>query len=266
MRKMSFVKMMASMAMMAVLATTSGCASGMKAFDNRELKAGVKMTDTIFLNAETLAENRNVFVRYTNTSGHNDIELQRLLSEKMQAKGFTVVTNPKDAGYLITANLLYMDKQKDGVTAESLLASGFGGGLIGAAVGAYNSNRAGNIVGAGLAGAAVGVAGEAIIGSMFKVEQFVGSVDLQVLEPVKGGVEYSQTNAGPSSTDISGTSLVNLKAEKSATDSKTYTGMKSNRMEHKTRLVAFAQQTNMDEAQVVQMLSDKLASQITGIF
>lgn len=264
--KKGVVKMFVAMGILAILATISGCASGMKAFDNRELKAGVKMSDSIMLNPETLADNRTVFIRYTNTSGSNDIELQRLLTEKIRGKGYTVVNNPKEAGYFITANLLYMGNQKDGVTAESMLASGFGGGLVGAAIGAHNSHRAGSIVGAGLAGAAVGAASEAIVGSMFKVEQILGTVDLQVMEPVKGGVEYSQTNSGPSSTEVSAASLANMKLEKGSAETKTYTGLKSNRIEHKTRLVAFAQQTNMDEAQVIRMLSDQLASQISGIF
>lgn len=265
--KTKMSKVAATAGILAILSSASGCASGMHAFNNRELQASVKMSDTIFLNPETLAENRNIFVRYTNTSGYNDIELQKLLSDKISAKGYTVVSNPKDAGYFVTANLLYMGKQKDGISAETLLAGGFGGGLIGTAIGAYNSNRAGNIVGAGLAGAAVGAAGEAIVGSIFKVEQFIGSVDLQIMEPVKGGVEYDQTAAGPSSTEIKGAVMSEgIKSEHSATSTKTYTGLKSDRMEHKTRVVAFAQQTNMDEAQVVAMLADKLASQITGIF
>lgn len=268
MSKTKLIKFSTTLAMVAILASASGCAQGMHAFNNRELQASVKMSDTIFLNPETLAENHKVFVRYTNTSGYNDIELQKLLSEKMQAKGYTVVANPKDAGYFITANLLYMGKQKEGVTADSLLAGGFGGGLIGAAIGAHNSNRAGQVVGAGLAGAAVGVAGEALMGAMFKVEQFLGSVDLQIMEPVNGGVEYKQIKAGPSSTELKPGAMMggDTKVEQSAADIKTYSGLKSNRMEHKTRVVAFAQQTNMDEAQVVRMLADQLASQITGVF
>ena len=266
MQKKNIVRAVTAIGMAVILATTSGCASTMKAIDNRELTAGVKASNSIILNPETLAENRTVFIRYTNTSGSQDIELQRLLTEKMQAKGYNVTANPKEAGYFITANLLYMGKQKDGISAESMLAGGFGGGLIGTAIGAYNSNRAGNIVGAGLAGAAIGVAGEAIVGSMFKVEQILGTVDLQVMEPVQGGVEYSQTNSDASSTDVAAASLGNMKLEKGASGTKTYTGLKSTRIEHKCRLVAVAQQTNMDEAQVVRMLSDQLASQIIGVF
>lgn len=268
MTKTKLIKSAAIMGMLAILASASGCATGMNAFNNRELQSSVKMSDSIFLNPETLADNRSIFVRYTNTSGYNDIELQRLLSEKMTAKGYKVVANPKEAGYFITANLLYMGKQKEGVSAESLLAGGFGGGLIGAAIGANNSNRIGRVAGAGLAGAAVGAASEAIVGSMFKVEQFLGSVDLQIMEPVKGGVEYQQTAAGPTSVEAKPGAMMggSAKVERGATDTKTYTGLKADRMEHKTRVVAFAQQTNMDEAQVVRMLADQLATQITGVF
>ena len=266
--KAKLIKFLTTMGMLVILASASGCAQGMHAFNNRELKSSVRMSDTIFLNPETLMDNRNIFVRYTNTSGYNDIELQKLLSEKMRAKGYTVVANPKEAGYFITANLLYMGKQKEGISAESLLAGGFGGGLIGAAIGAHNSSRAGRVVGAGLAGAAVGIAGEAIVGSMFAVDQFIGSIDLQIMEPVRGGVEYKQTTAAPTSVDLKPGAMIggNMKAESSATNTKTYTGLKADRMEHKTRVVAFAQQTNMDEGQVVAMITDQLAAQITGVF
>lgn len=48
----------------------------------------------------------------------------------MTAKGYIIVANSKNAGYLLTANLLYMGKKKDGFTAESMRLAVLGCGSV----------------------------------------------------------------------------------------------------------------------------------------
>jgi hypothetical protein len=67
------------------------------------------MSDTIFLNANILAKNRNVFVRVTNTSDMQEIQFESFLKDKLSQKGLTIINDPSQAGYVIQANVLYMD-------------------------------------------------------------------------------------------------------------------------------------------------------------
>jgi len=64
----------------------SGCAGTMQAIENKNMTLSAKMSDTIFLYPEILANNRNVYVRVTNTSDFQEIDFAELLKGKLSAK------------------------------------------------------------------------------------------------------------------------------------------------------------------------------------
>ena len=111
-----------------------GCAGTMQAIEHRQMSLSAKMSDTIFLDPETLAKNRSVYVRVMNTSDFQEIDFGELLKAKLSSKGFQVTNDPSKAGYIVQANLLYMGQEKEGLTGDGMLAGGFGGALAGAAM------------------------------------------------------------------------------------------------------------------------------------
>ena len=225
----------------------TGCAQTMNAIDNAKMTVVVKMSDTIFLDPATLAKNKNVYVRVTNTSDMQEIAFDQLLREKLAQKGLSVVNDPAQAGYIVQANVLYMDYEKQTATADGMLAGGFGGLIAGASMG---NGLAGRSAG-GLIGTAVGSLVGGAVGAAFKVETFFGATDVSIKEKVEGGV------TGTMRTDAK---------QGSSTTLTTQRDIRSDFQEYRTRIVAKAKQTNIDKNEAAGVISDRLAKQIAGMF
>ncbi len=230
-----------------LLASISGCAGTMHAIENRNMTLSAKMSDTIFLDPETLEKNRNVYIRITNTSDFQDIDFSELLKGKLSAKGYSVTNNPSNAGYILQANLLYMGEEKESLTADGMLAGGFGGALAGSTIGSgWKANTAG-----AAGGAVVGSLVGGLVGSMIHVDTYLGVVDVQVKEAVKGGV------SGVMETDAKQGSSTTLKTQRE---------VKSTHQEYRTRIVVQAKQTNIKREVAGPAIADRLATQVAGMF
>lgn len=237
-------------------AVLSGCANTIKAIENKDLAVDGKMSDTIFLDAESLAEamkgsNGAVFVRVANTSDFQEIDFKDLLTNKLTAMGYNVTPNPKLASYQVTANLLYLNEAKEGMNMASVVQSGFGGAVVGAvAAGLGGSNWQGAGVGA-MAGGLLASAVDGAAGMMWKVKEYIGVTDVQIKETVPGGVEGTQESA---------------MANGIGTTTNTKRNVKSDKQEYRTRIAVNAKQTNIDRVEACNVIADRLASQISGLF
>ncbi|MDA8427677.1 MAG: complement resistance protein TraT [Geobacteraceae bacterium] len=227
------------------LFATTGCS----AISHRNLEVAAKMSDTVFLDPEVLESGKPIYVRVTNTSDFQEIDFGNAIKEKIRAAGRTVTVNPKEASYLLQANLLYLGEQKSDLTAEGALAGGVGGAIAGVAAG---SNMGG--YGGGITGLAIGAAGAglgALAGSLVHVDTYFGTVDISIKEAVNGGVtghEVSDTQNGSSASKH------------------TEREIKDSRQEYRTRVVVTATQTNIDRPVATNTISERLASQIAGYF
>ncbi len=224
-----------------------GCASMEKAIEHREMQVGVKMSDTIFLDPTTLLKNRTAFLRVSNTSDMQEIDFEGLLRNKLTQKGIILTNDPLKAGYIIQANVLYMDYEKEGLTDVGMTAGGFGGALAGGTLGR-------DITGAVAAAGAVGLIGSIVgglAGSLIHVDTFIGVIDVQIQEIVEGGVK------GVMKADVKQGTGTTLQTERE---------VKSDFQVYRTRMAAKAKQTNIDKQEAARVISDKLAIQISALF
>ncbi len=229
----------------------SGCSSTMNAIKNKDLQVSCKMSDTIFLDAECLTGGPKVFVRVANTSDFQDMDFKEVIVQKLREMGYEVTPAAKDAQYHVAANILYMGQRKEGMDGDAILRAGFGGAVIGATVAGVSGS---SLRGAGAAGLIAGaaVAGtEALVGSVFHVDEYLGVIDIQIMEEVEGGVKGTET-----ANVMQGTSTA-----KEITRQIT-----EKRQEYRTRIVASAKQTRMDRNEAVSVLSERLGAQISGLF
>ena len=144
----------------------SGCAGTVEAIRNREMTLSAQMSDTIFIDPEVIAKNKNIFIRVTNTSDFQEIDFAQILKSKLSSKGYVVTDDVSKAGHIIQANLLYMGEQKQDLTAEGMLVGGFGGGLAGSNVrGGWRGPTAGAL-GGSIVGSVIG----GVVGSMIHVD------------------------------------------------------------------------------------------------
>ncbi|TSK07813.1 MAG: hypothetical protein FPO08_00420 [Geobacter sp.] len=204
---------------------------------------------TIFLNPENL--DKPIYVRATNTSDFQEIDLTQLIKDKITAAGRNVTSNPKDAAYQLQANLLFLGEEKKGMTMEGAVAGGVGGALAGAMLA---NNRSMNGYGGSMTALAVGAAGAglgALAGSMVHVDTYSGVVDISIKEVVDGGVTGTET------ADVkngSGAGKVTTRA------------INETRQEYRTRIGVKAVQTNIDRTEATKSITERLASQIAGYF
>lgn len=247
----------AAPALLVVLALVGlpGCAATYTAIAKRNLDVQTKMTETIFLDPVAPAE-RSVYVEVKNTSDKADFDLQSAIREKVTAKGYRLVEDPRAARYILQANVLQAGKNTD-TAAVGAYRSGFGGTLVGGAAGGavgYGIGRAGGgndlVLGAG--GAILGAAAETITGAYVQDVTYSIVTDIQVQERSPGVVVTESENAQIEQ----GTSGQRTQTTSKSTDLKRY----------RTRVVSKANKVNLEWQEAVPALVDGLTRSIAGIF
>jgi len=229
-----------------------GCATIPEAIEYRQLYTNYKMSDTIFLDItkKEKAKYRNVYVDVRNTSQLQEVNpeaLKQVITEKLRAKGYNVISDPTSADYILQVNILYFDYYRKTAAKEGAVEGALVGGLAGGLAGGRDVEA---LILAAL-GAGAGYLGGALIGSAIKIETFAGVVDIQIMEkadnPVVGKI-ITQAKQGTSTT---------LQTEQ------TY---QSQYQTYRTKLAVTATQTNLKRDVASQEVTEKLSQQIAGIF
>lgn len=227
----------------------TGCAGTTTAVSKRKLDVENKMSSTIFLEPVPY-EDRTVYVQVRNTSDHSGLELQNQVVSALRMKGYQVIDDPRKAHYWLQANVLSVG-QIDKQTREQMIESGFGGGIVGGALGAGTgvlvSGHKDAVVGGALAGAALGM----LIDSTIKDVTYGITTDVQISERTKNAVHSNND-----STLAQGTSG-NIHVSSSSTDH-------WNR--YQTRIISTANKANLKLDQALPDLTDGMSRSIAGIF
>lgn len=225
----------------------SGCVSNMtRAIDSKDLQTSVKMSDTIFLEPVGL-EKQVAYLKVRNTSDQQSLSAELLhigLASRLEEKGFTITSDPNEAHYRIDANILSATLIDESLTADAAVIGGFGGAVMGADRG----------LGTATAGGILGAAAGAVVGSMFKINNYALIVDVQLSEKFEGGVQ---------STSVSD-------SRSGGTTGSSNTHQVINRTQdfyhHRTRIAATAKQTNLEFEEAAPVLTKKLIASLSGIF
>lgn len=226
----------------------SGCAGTVSAIKHASLETKVKMSESILLSPLSLAKSKVFYVKMTNTSELQGVQVEPMLRDLLVRKGKVITDDPEKADYILMGQVIYFDLAKTSdMTADAMALGGTVGAIAGSSIG---SGWKGNTLGAIGAGAAVSILG-GIAGSLVHVDRFIGAVDLQVQERVPGGVK------GTMRTSASMGNSTNLVTERA---------VDSDYQIYRTRIAAEATQTNIDKEEAARVISGKLAIQIAGLF
>lgn len=265
---MKFKKVLALLTLVS-FASLQGCA----AIQHRNLEVGTQVSQTIFANPDVLSEGKPIYLRVTNQTGQKGMDFENQVAMKLQAKGYKVTKNAKEAGYRLQANFLYLDRAKEGMTTEGAIAGGYGGALLGAltTTGSSYGKQVGTAALVGLAAAGVG----ALAGAMVHVDTWYGIVDVQIEEPLPGGpVEMTTTaKSGQGSINAGGQKQKNSKGWSASAGGSgtaeqsdmTYT-QKVSHKKVQTRIVSEAKQTNIDEKAAKDEIGGQLSDAIANFF
>ncbi len=228
----------------------TGCGQMISAIEHSDMQVKLKMTDTIFLDPVTKAKNKTVFVTVNNTSDMQEVDtgmLQNLIAGRLTAKGYQIVQDPIQAGYIIQVNVLYMDYYRQTGTREGALEGALVGGGSGAVIGQSRDTS----IALGLIGALAGGVGGAILGKAIKVETYAGVVDIELREK--------------SDKPVTGQIVTNAQTG-SATTIQTKQEINTNWQIYRTKIACTAQQTNIDKNEAARAIAERIATQIGGIF
>jgi hypothetical protein len=226
-----------------------GCAASHTAINKRQLDVQTKMSETIFLDPVG-PEKRTVFVQVKNTSAHPELNLAAGITNAIANNGYTIVTDPDKANYLLQANVLKVGKT-DLRDTEDALSKGFGGaltgGLAGGAVGALASDKDEAVIAGGLIGAAAGLIADAMV----KDVSYSIITDIQLSERAEG-ISVKEEVKSSLKQGTSGTRNV------SSTE-------KHNWKRYQTRIVSSANKVNLKLEDALPTLISGLSNSISGL-
>jgi hypothetical protein len=239
------------LALLSLTLFAGGCAATTTALGKRDLDVQTRMSDSIFLDPLS-PDQRAVFVQVKNTSDQTDLSIEPVVRDLIAAKGYRLVDDPDSARYLLQANVLQAGQASE-TAVEQAFSSGFGGALLGGAVGALATRAATSDTGAIIGGGLVGAAVEAAAGSLIKDVTYSVITDIQVSERAPDGVVVTETMEQAMVEGSAGSTV--LRASKSS-DWKRY----------RTRVVSVANQVNLEFEDASPALVDGLTRSIAGIF
>lgn len=239
----------------AALLLLSACAATETSITKRNLDVQTKMTDTIFL--EPVAPiNRSVFVEVKNTSDKLDFELEGAIIAQIRANGYQVIDDPTRAQYLLQANVLQAGENSE-TAADRAYDGGFGSVLTGGAAGAgvgYGLGKAGGhdallTVGGAVIGATVATIADAFVQDV----TYSVVADIQVSERADGSTIITSSERRNNPQGSTGNVL----------ETSTQT---QNWKRYRTRVVARANQVNLEWPEAAPFMVDGLTRSIAGIF
>ncbi len=242
----------------------------------------VRMTDTLFLDPP-LSDHPQVYLNIRNTSGRDALGLHHKIAQQLEQKGYRLLSNAKQADYIVQGNILFADEvsaaelaQLDETTfgndlAEIIVDIGIGAG-VGAAVGAATGGGKGAAIG-GAAGAVIGGVASVIqdhsrkqrLRAKQSIRYFSIVVDIQLREQIKGnGVVRIAGNSAQSTRQTAGSGAIRENSAYSQQQTQTYSET-SNWKRYQTRVIGKAKGKLVAFEDVEQNFINQLASSVTGL-
>lgn len=239
-----------ALAAAAVCGLLTGCAATQVALEHKHLNVQTRMSQTVFLDAEKPAE-RTVLLDVKNTSD-KPIELDGLIRQRLEAKGYRIVTSPADAFYILQVNVLQVAMRNPSALRQSQFDpsdSAAGGAVVGGVIGAAAGGFDGVGYGAAIGGVAASGA-DLIAGALIHNVTYRMVTDLQILE--RTDEKVAQTI----NSDLqqgSGTRV--LQTSESVRE----------RRKYQTQIVSTANKVNLKFDQALHQLEESLAQSIAGM-
>lgn len=227
----------------------TGCSEAGLMMSKNSVQTSTRMSDTIFLEPAEPSQ-KVAFIDIKNTTDNPNLNINEIVKNNIAARGYKITNSPKQAHYLIQANILQAGKfTKE--KANIVLKGGYGSAIEGAAVGAGIGALIGkkdSALGGGIAGAALGLAANAFIQDVV----YGTIVDVQISEKAGKGVKVTENHA---SNLTQGSHSSKKQASTEQTDWKRY----------RTRIVSFANKMNLTEEEATPFLVAGISQSVAGI-
>ena len=233
----------------ASIALITACAATQTAIEHRNLETRTNLSKTVFLDPVS-DKQKSVFIVVKNTSDQ-EIDISRRLSNAFKSNGYVVSKNPRDAHYLLQANILKVGKMS-AAASQRALGGGYGsalaGGVSGVALGAFSQNSTAMLAG-GVTGGLAGLAADALV----KDVNYTMVTDVQISERVGKGVKVSEEHRA-SLSQGTGSQLKQVSTRNSGYE------------RYQTRVVSNADKVNLSFQDARPALEAGLVKALAGVF
>ncbi len=252
-----------------------GCAGIDAATNHADLDVHTHMSETVFLDP-VAPRLRTIYIGMRNTSDYPDIDVRGPLAQALEQRGYTVVSDPAAAHYLLQGNVLQAGKLSHG-QEQALLGAGYGQPLLaglaaGGLAGGFGGNSA-TALGVGLGVTAV----TALVNYAYQDVTYAVTVDLQLAErPAHGGKVHQQSRSyrgtanGSSSAAVTESTAQGFGASgaSSRNSNERFQSIDedSDFRKYNVRDIAYADRVNLRIEQAVPTLVQHLASSFANLF
>jgi Enterobacterial TraT complement resistance protein len=198
------------------------------------------------------ARGNTIYLETRNTSDNQAVTLQNLASQ-LTGKGYQVISDPAEARYILQANTVYCNTEKQMVTMETMVSGGYGGGMRGAI-----SSFGGAI---GSIGGTAGMVNPMIGMGAAGVSAVTGAVG-GAIDSISGLFGSNQPSSTEEITYACVTDLQIKERQDTAGDSKDL----GEPVVYQTRLVAGVHQKKLDINEATPLVREKLVNGVAGNF
>ncbi|EAL3900130.1 conjugal transfer protein TraT [Campylobacter upsaliensis] len=211
------------------------------------LQTNSTMSQSIFLDP-VAKEKRVVFLNIKNTSSCQ-IHLEHKLKSSLEAKGYQISDDLENSTYILSTNVLYCDKKQENNTAGGAIAAGAAGALLGG-----------------------------LLAKMSEDTIYQMQVDVNIKQKIQNKVLNQNTNINSQASvrDKKASGFLNsfggnVRNEKvgqlnANLASSTQQSYESDYVERSTIILAEAVKTGLKLEEASEILEDKIAAQIAGLF
>ena len=211
-----------------------------------------------------LSDEMTLYLRVRNSSGSDfpTATLRAQITEVVQAAGYQIVRQPKQAQYVLRVNV-----RGYGENAAKDLSSGAGaaiGGLIGYGVSSNDDYK----TAAGVGGAVLGEVVTNIMRNRNKQIRIDLVSDVIVGERVEGGVKTTRSTGGNQqlhSTNQSTNSQYNAGSSRNQSSERQTVETTEDFLNHENRLVASAERMKLTPEEALNFLLNKMVSALGGV-
>ena len=256
-------------------AALANCAGIDAATNHAGLDVHTHMSESVFLDP-VAPRQRTVYIGMRNTSDYPGIDVRGPLTEALQQRGYTVVSDPAAAHYLLQGNVLQAGKLAHG-QEQALLGAGYGQPLLagltaGGLTGGFGGNR-GTALGVGVGVAAL----TTLVNYAYQDVTYAVTVDIQLAErPGHGGKVRQRTQSHRGAANSSASSAVtdstaqsfgmSAASSQNSNDLLQTIDEDSDFKKYNVRDIAYADQVNLRIEQAVPTLVQHLASSFANLF
>lgn len=227
-----------------VIGLLSGCAATTTAISHRNLDVQTKMSDTIFLEPVS-PDKQTVYVAVKNTSDKASFKIESQVKQDIAVKGYTVVSDPAHAHYMLQANVLKIEKMAP-KQASQFLSAGYGAAL-GAGTAAVLTHDASSTLAGGLLGGVI----SSVADAMVKDVMYGVVTDVQLSERTKANI----TQTSNSQLKQGSSTVTNQKMSE-----------QTNWKKYRTRVLSTADKVNLDFKEAEPVLEKGLSRSLAGLF